>query len=218
MPTPDDDFVGLMSTVEIIDDHGQENGTANPDLIPGTKIACPGCGKEYTVTAKGEIRSHNCVREIDGGNRAKPRGKGRGGRSRTAVPSNVYDFLVGAGEDCTEFVTSRYVARAIPCDLELAKDATAIGRIEGGGDALFGPIIKALWPELPKGAQKTLTSIADHADLIACAFAWAEYTAMINGFVRQGREIVAETAMEGGVQNGPTESGFDGQPFVPVVV
>lgn len=215
----DNDFANLMATVEIIDGPITDNAPA-PDLVPGTRANCPSCDKELTVTQAGELRAHKCVREIDAGKtRGKPRGKGRGGRSRS-VPTNVYDFIVGIGEDATEWSASRYVARAVPCDLDIAKQAASLKRIDGGGDVLFGPIVNALWPELPKGAQKSLIAIADHADLIACAFAWAEYLANLRGFVEAAREVVETEGQEGGTNNGTSipDHGQAGFRFEPVVV
>lgn len=209
----DDPFADFAASVIEVDPSVASAIDAKADLEPGSRQPCPDCGKVLTVTRLGALRSHKCVREIEGGPIRRGR-RGNGGGRRTAAPKGVYTLAVACGEGVTEYSASRYVARAAECDLNVAKQITKLSNVDGGSDALFGPLINAIWPELPKGAQKTLEAIADHSDLIACAFAWADYMALL----RQGIEVLREqnNKSEGvgtyGIQGQTVTGGFE--PFV----
>jgi hypothetical protein len=48
---------------------------------------------------------------------------------------------------------------------------------------MIGPFVSALWPSIPPGLQKALVRFAEHEDIIAALFAWAEYGQQIKRYV-----------------------------------
>lgn len=178
-----------------------EGGPELSDLTPGSKAACPECGKVLSVTQKGELRSHKCVNDI-------PTGGGKSGSRRSAKlpPKKVRDLGVAAMAGGVEWGTAHYVGRYVPCH-------PSVVPVDMGDDVdiMCGPVIDLLWPALPKGAQKVITAIADETDLILCALAWADYFRNIRQWAKSQHKAVLQARKEGansgGIQGPPTESG-----------
>ena len=160
------------------------------DSVSG-KSVCPDCGKLLTVTAAGTLRKHKCVNEVSTGNKGNA-GNVRVGRPRTPTSvRNLSVAVIGAG---VEYTAAASVSRWANCDpREVPADL--------GDDAgiMIGPILDAIWPRLPRRAQKMIKSLADESDLIMAAMAWYEYGNKLKkwGQARVDNSVQVEKPMRG---------------------
>lgn len=144
---------------------------------------CLACGKTLKVTASGALRKHRCmsgetsesVTTVTESKTARPARR----RSRTVAPDKVRRLAVAVIGEGVEWTTDQVLSRAtdlptsqIPSDLPDA-------------DAMIGPFVNLLWPQIPKGAQKALTELADHEDLIGACFAWFEWGQQLKAFTEE---------------------------------
>jgi hypothetical protein len=94
-------------------------------------------------------------------------------------------------------------------------------------DAMIGPIIDRLFPELPKSTQALLQRLSEQEDLIAALFLWAQWTKVVGQYTKEAHALVVEerktkksAANSGGNVVpilGPIEGQYAGaQPFYPV--
>src|ERR1035437_8638736 len=116
------------------------------DSTPG-KRACPDCGKLLTITAAGTLRKHKCVNEVSAGNKGTSATRTVRPRTPTSV-RNLSVAVIGAG---VEYTAAASVSRWANCDpREVPADL--------GDDAgiMIGPILDAIWPRLPRRAQKLI--------------------------------------------------------------
>jgi hypothetical protein len=171
---------------------------------PGSKANCPDCGRELTLTGTGQFRGHKCVNgqmsapapgQQTPGSAATPQpGAGSGGGKRkTKTPPKVMTLWDALGGSVTEWSAREVVHRntgapkpMIPA--ELSDDDTA---------QMFEPVMEAIWPRLPKGAQKAISAIAEEAGLILAAITWADYLKTLSQFQREYRQMTQ-------VQQAPT--------------
>lgn len=137
------------------------------DAATDGKAECPECGGRFTRKKDGGIRSHKCA---DGITSVDPvKSTGRTPRTKKGAPPKVRQLGVATIAAGVEWVSATSVARYVPCEP---------GQVPAelpDADMMIGPVIDALWPQVPPGAQKAIIKIADNSDLIACLFAWVEY-------------------------------------------
>lgn len=151
------DFEGLEVTAV--------SDTVRAEQTPG-KETCPDCNKLLTVTAAGTIRKHKCVMDITTGgdsHKAGPKAK----RART--PSSVRNLGVAVIAGAVEYGAAASVSRWADCT---PKEVPAE---LPDADVMIGPILDAIWPRMPKEAQRAIKLIADESDLLVSAMAWYEY-------------------------------------------
>jgi hypothetical protein len=104
---------------------------------------------------------------------------------------NLSVAVIGAG---VEYTAAASVSRWANCDpREVPADL--------GDDAsiMIGPILDAIWPRLPRRAQKMIKSLADESDLIMAAMAWYEYGNKLKkwGQARVDNSVQVEKPMRG---------------------
>lgn len=139
------------------------------DSIPGKEL-CPDCGKLLSITAAGTLRKHKCVNNISAGGTPV---KGTGGNSRAPrnrTPASVRNLSVAVLAAGVEYTAAASVSRWAGC--EPREVPTDLG---DNADVMIGPVLDALWPRLPRRAQRLIKSLADESDLILAALAWWEY-------------------------------------------
>lgn len=180
------------------------------DVAPPGKAHCPDCGKLLTITAKGDLRAHKCVNEVD----AQRAASGSKAKAKKA-PDGVLKLFIPLTAGAIEWSAAHTLARTIPTSYTRARRAADMG---DNDIDLFAPIFHVIWPELPKGAQQLLIRLADHSDLIACAFAWSDYIAGLRRWADDERARVVneyESGVNGNEQTtGTPLAGV--QPFRPV--
>jgi hypothetical protein len=154
------DFEGLEVTA-VSDDVVVENDT------PG-KGVCPDCGKLLTITSEGVLRKHKCVNDISTAGKGGSHHAGaRAKRART--PSSVRNLGVAVIAGGVEYAAAASVSRWVECPpSEVPSDLP-------DADVMIGPILDAIWPRMPKEAQRVIKVVADESDLLVAAMAWWEY-------------------------------------------
>ena len=170
----DDDYPGQSSET-----HG--GITADSD----GKAECPGCGGRFKVTAKGEITGrHKCTGEpvttvSQGATKSyKPR-KGQ-------APAKVRQLGVATLGAGIEWGAEKFVSRATGDPVPILS-TSANGDVVKltdlpDADAMIGPFINLMWPQLPPAVQKTIAAFAEHEDVIAAVFAWLEWGQQIKRY------------------------------------
>jgi hypothetical protein len=84
---------------------------------------------------------------------------------------------------------------------------------------MVGPILDAIWPRLPKQAQRTIKIIADESDLLLAAMAWWEYGTGLKKWAESKKVLTESTATPSrGYQDEPVSftsngDGSTGGPF-----
>lgn len=190
-----DEFDGLVP--EIVEGAGDLNAN-DVRLTPGTRANCPKCGKDCHVTQEGKLRYHKCERGA-----SSTRSRSGPGRKSRSVPAAVRDLAVDGIASGVEWSVSGAVSRYVPCPAKLVP-----ARLPDA-DAMVSPLIDLLWPELPKSLQRTIASIAEHADLIDCAVLWAKYATQMKEWAQTAHEKVAEYEAE--QERGEDNSGIRGE-------
>lgn len=181
-------------------------GVSTPDTATSDgRAVCPDCGKDCSINRDGTLRSHKCVNEVPSARTASSRAK------KTAkAPDSVHVITTALIAGTVEWGAAQTLARSIPTDYPTARRATDMGN---NADDLVKPIVNAIWPELPPGAQKLLLRLADHSELIACLFAWSDYVANLRQFAadERARQEATITPMRTGGEEygyqGPTDQG-----------
>lgn len=149
------------------------------DTVDG-KRECGECGKRFTVTKSGEIRQHNC-----NGVRTVTRTK-KSGKKVKSVPDVVMRVGTAALASGIEFGTRRTVANYVPCP------PSVVPADLPDADAMLGPIIRFLWPNIPAKAQTIISGVCDHEDLLMCALAWSEYIGTMRKFAEAAHTAVQQ--------------------------
>lgn len=202
------------------------------------RAECPDCGGDFKVNADGSIRSHKCngVRTINAtatGDKPKTTRAKRGSKGK--APSKVKTVgsaVIAAG---VEAAARQVIARAVPCPPSAIPE-----EVVGVPDAMqmVGPLIDALWPQIPAGGQKLIANLADQEELILCVLEWVSWFKTLREWAEGAARIVAEAERQKtaataataptvptrpyGVPNEPTQSASQdidpvfGQPFQPV--
>ena len=156
---------------------------AVPDDSDG-KAECPECGGRFTRKKDGNIRSHKCADGITSVDSVKST---RVVRGKKAAPPKVRQLGVATIAAGVEWMSATSVARYVPCE------PSQVPAELPDADMMIGPVIDALWPQVPKGAQNAIIKIADNSDLIACLFAWIEYGRTLKGWADvQHAQVKAE--------------------------
>lgn len=153
-----DDFEGLEVTA-VSDNVVVENDT------PG-KGVCPDCGKLLTITAEGSLRKHKCINDVSTAGSTSHKGP-KVKRPRT--PTNVRNLGVAVIAGGIEYTAAASVSRWAEC-----KPSEVPAELPDA-DVMIGPILDAIWPRMPKEAQRVIKVIADESDLLVAALAWWEY-------------------------------------------
>ncbi len=179
----------------------------NPEILvqrDDGKVECPECKGHFTLTKAGTVRSHKCdgerptaVARVKG---SAPKRKGR------KAPGNVRKFGVAIGATAAETASAYVIGRTIPCDPSLVPTNLP------DPEAMVGPFIDYLWPQLPAKAQNVVTAIVDQEDLITAAFLWWEWWRNLNAWAKRERDI-RRPDTEGTTDeplHGTTLQGFDG--------
>lgn len=156
----------------------------NPEILverADGKAECPDCKGYFTITKAGTLRSHKCdgerattVSRVKG---TAPKRKGR------KAPTNVRKFGVAIGATAAETASAYVIGRTIPCDPSLVPTNLP------DPEAMVGPLIDYLWPQLPAKAQNVVTAIVDQEDLITAAFLWWEWWRNLNAWAKKERDI-----------------------------
>ena len=137
------------------------------NTTPG-KSVCPDCGKLLTITAAGIIRKHKCINDVSTGGNVGHSSNARTVRPRT--PSSVRNLSVAVIASGVEYTAAASVSRWANC--QASEVPADLGDNAG---IMIGPILDAIWPRLPRRAQKLIKSLADESDLLVSAMAWWEY-------------------------------------------
>jgi len=172
---------GIVNGVQALPYYGQ----------PGTKANCPDCGRELTLTGTGQFRAHKCVdgqmsapapgqQTPGGGNPPPPPGKRRG-----KTPPKVMTLWVALGGSTTEWSAREVVHR----NTGAPKPMIPVDIPDDDAAQMFEPVMDAIWPRLPKGAQKAIASIAEEAGLILAAITWADYMKGLSQFQKDYRAM-----------------------------
>lgn len=224
--TPDDGGGSGDIDVDIdVDIDGAMDGITSGSVSVDGKLACGKCGRSFKPKADGTLRAHKCVEGVTTVSTrvgVPKRGKRKG------APQSVRRMgvaLIGAG---TETLASLSVATFVPMPrADIPEKVTTLP----DADAMIGPIIDRLFPELPKSTQLLLQRLAEQEDLIAAMFLWVQWSKAIADYTRAAHDLVQEqkNATTRTTQNGvsnvvpisrETESGFEWSegpvPFVPV--
>jgi hypothetical protein len=90
-------------------------------------------------------------------------------------------------------------------------------------DVMIGPILDAIWPRMPKEAQRVIKVVADESDLLVAAMAWWEYGTNLRKWADAKQALLEnEATPTRGYQDEPVSftSNGDGvigpiQPFTP---
>lgn len=202
-----------VTEVESIDDteplgNGGQPAPRSGGLEPGSRVDCPDCGKNLTVTAAGEIRKHKCVAEL-----GSTRSAGSRKRKSSRAPAAVRTLAIGAIDAGVSYGVSQAIGRYVPCD---PNEVPNPGKDDA--DERIGPLVDLLWPAIPAQAQQVISRIADESDLILCALAWADYFTTLRKWAREehekrARESRLNVVRMGGENNGefqgPTATGGD---------
>ena len=163
-----------------------------PDMIDG-KAPCPDCGVYYKLNTDGTMRKHNCPGVITvessvtatKGTPAKrtPRG------SKKPAPEKVKQLGSGLIASGVEVGARQVFSRAVPCKPNQIPD-----EVVGIPDAMkmIGPLIDAVWPTMPAGAQKMAIAVADQEDLIICLLEWWEWFKTLRQWTEDAAKVVAQ--------------------------
>lgn len=187
------------------------------------KSVCPKCGRSFKLKADGTLRAHKCVEGIMSVDNVRTVAAKRP-RGRKGAPASVRRVgvaLLGAGTETLAAVT---VSIAVP--MARADIPEAVVTLPDA-DAMIGPIIDRLFPELPKSTQALLQRLSEQEDLIAALFLWAQWTKVVGQYTKEAHALVVEerktkksAANSGGNVVpilGPIEGQYAGaQPFYPV--
>ncbi len=226
------DFGDLpLDVVEVPETIGAPT-SPRPNYGPaGTKGICPDCGRELKILKSGDLWAHKCADgqmttpvqvplETGPGRTSDPQPKAKKGRA----PEKVQVLWVALAASGTEWSAREVVAR----NTGAPKDIIPVDMGDKADDMLR-PILDALWPRLPKGAQKTLVAVADEAGLVLAAMMWGQYIKALNQWQQEYQRTARPQPARPNVtqQNGTGygvhgtdagEAAFPGYaPFQPVV-
>src|SRR5882672_2833401 len=156
------------------------------ETVDDGKGACSDCGKRFKLKANGEVRAHNCDGTRSVAVNAKPVGSRTAKRTRSkGAPPSVRRMgvaLLGAG---IETMASVSVATYVPMPRsEIPEPVTTLP----DADAMIGPVLDRLWPEVPKGMQGLLQRLAEQEDLIAAMFLWIQWSKTVKDYSVEMRE------------------------------
>lgn len=204
----------LPSDVELIPEGSEK-------IAPEGRAVCPDCGRDFKVNADGSLRAHNC-----GDKKIRGTSKSKTAKRTKSVPESVQRVGTAAIASGVEFVAALTVASYIPCPREQVPSEVVT---LPDSDAMVGPLVRAMWPQLPAKAQRLVASVCDHEDAILALLAWWEWFSKLQKFAQQAHKIVTEAnaaqevgKVSDGVQGQTRESNvvngsFGGvQPFQPV--
>lgn len=160
--------------------------------LPGDRVPCPECGKTVSVTKAGTLRSHKCESVPANGSVATVIRGARSGSKRATkrqAPPSVRKWgvigLAYSAEMTAEFyVRSATGAKSVP---------ESVTRLPAP-QAMCGPLIDGVWPQLPPAIQKQIALLADHDELIECMFQWAVYFKGLQAFAREYNSTQNPTA------------------------
>jgi hypothetical protein len=169
------------------------------------KIDCDACGGRFTKNRDGSIRRHKCADGITTVSNVKGTRVSRKGGKKHA-PDAVRKLGVAVIASGVEWSADAVISRAVPCE-----PADVPSELPDA-DAMVGPIVDALWPQIPPAAQSALIRIADQSDLIACVFMWMEYGRTLKVWTETARNarIEQEKANNGSIRGqdvGPVNVG-----------
>lgn len=197
-------YEGLEVTAVSDEVHGE--------ATPG-KGTCPDCNKLLTVTSEGVLRKHKCINDISTTDSSRTGPKGKRARTPASVRNLGVAVIAGGVEYGVAASVSRWAEcppREVPAELPDA-------------DVMIGPILDAIWPRMPKGAQKVIKVIADESDLLVAAMAWWEYGTKLKAWGEAKKALVEnEATPTRGYQDEPIQYAANGQgdsgafePFAP---
>lgn len=162
-----DEFVSIPTVVELEE---PTDAPESPRVRDDGKIECVDCGRYFTQKADGTVRSHKCEPGVETATavaRVKPRAVKR--RGKKAAPVEVRRWGVALGATAAESVSANIVARTIPC-----KSSDVPSQLPDP-DAMIGPFLDYVWPQLPAKAQNVIGAVVEQEDLITAAFLWYEW-------------------------------------------
>jgi len=172
------DAYDALTVVTVSDENGEQTWSPGGEESPSgrQKATCPDCGKSITITAAGAMRQHKCITDIPSGGKSGSQQV----RKRARAPQSVRVLGVALLAEGIEFTAAMTVARYVPCSpSEVPAD------MGDHADTMVGPIIDGIWPQLPKGAQRTLKAIADESDLLAAFMGLYEYFSRLKTWAEQ---------------------------------
>ena len=163
---------------------------------PGTQGTCPDCGRSLKILKSGDLWAHKCVggemttpvqSPSSGGTTPPSSGGGASSTTRKGrTPKKVQVLWVALAGGTTEWSAREVVHKntgapkaIIPADIP-----------DDDAAQMFEPVLDAIWPRLPKGAQKAIASIAEEAGLILAAITWADYFKGLKTFQDEYRRTV----------------------------
>jgi hypothetical protein len=196
---------------------GLEVSAVNDDVVVEDSVSgksvCPDCGKLLTVTAAGNIRKHKCVNDVSTGTTTHSGPTTRAARPRT--PTSVRNLSVAVIASGVEYSAAASVSKWAGC-----KPSEVPADLGENAGIMIGPILDAIWPRLPRRAQKVIKSLADESDLLVAAMAWWEYGTKLKkwGQDRQAfnHPVEASRGYSGGEQVHESLNGDDdGEPWRP---
>ena len=147
------------------------------------------CGR-FMPRKDGTIRAHKCIETATGEEvttvaqtphtRVTRKGKGK-----KHAPENVRRFGVAILASGVEWGATQTVSRAVPMPVSDVPEEV-IGLPDA--DAMIGPILDGLWPQLPPGVQKAIGALADQEELIAALFGWIAYTKAVRSYIESEQD------------------------------
>lgn len=169
------------------------------------KGACLECGKTLTINANGDIRAHKCVNDVASSPKATVSNK----RSKKMPPS-VKKLGVNLVASGVELGATTLVVKATELPSSQVEHVTELP----DPNVMIGPFLEFLWPQMPKGAQRVLTSLADESDLILAAIAWWGYGSRLKRFT-QDNAVTTTKGNDNGQVSGPNDEVGGSVAFLP---
>lgn len=193
---------------EPIEDGSEESGSGSRTYEPGTMQACPTCGKTLKVRKNGTLGAHKCEAPPTRGERLKNIVTG----SRPVTPKKVRNFTIAVTASGVESGVAHILARPFSADPDDVPSDLP------DPDGMIGPLIDTAWPQIPRGGQKFIETLADNSDLIACFLAWADYFQTLGKWTREQRafqQMVQQERVNNGAYDATGEAFGRVVPFAP---
>ena len=166
------------------------------DDLPEGKGRCEACAGIFSITRTGALRSHKCLDGTTVVKTTRSPKVTRKGRHKT--PASVRRVLIPPIASGIEWGAETWVCAVtdltpdtVPTVLDGAGDPVSVVELPDA-EAMIGPLLDAVWPQIPTRAKTIISDLADKEELILCLLAWLEYGRNLQKLVK-GNQGAAES-------------------------
>lgn len=146
--------------------------------VPNSSVECETCGKTVRVRKDGQLSSHKCDPKPQRGNRLDDLPQ-----RKIVTPTKVRKFGIALIAYGVEEGAASLIARPFGADPDDVPSELP------DAEGMIGPPLDLLWPSIPKAAQDFIGKLADNADLIDCALAWADWLNTLRKWTNEQRRV-----------------------------